>query len=67
MMKEAGDRGKRWTMESVLLDTPEGITARLGWDPKPVTLAPAPKLAGLIRKSREIAASGETDEAEGKG
>ncbi len=39
----------------------------LGWDPKPVTLTPAPKLAGLIRKSREIAASGEADEAEVKG
>jgi CRISPR-associated protein Csb1 len=39
----------------------------LGWDAKPVTLTPAPKLAGLIRKSREVAASGETDEGEGKG
>jgi CRISPR-associated protein Csb1 len=31
----------------------------LGWDPKPITLIPAPKLAGLIRKSREVASSGE--------
>jgi CRISPR-associated protein Csb1 len=35
-----------------------------GWDPKPLTLLPAPKLSGLIRKSREVAASGE-GEAEG--
>jgi CRISPR-associated protein Csb1 len=33
----------------------------LGWDPKPITLAPAPKLAGLIRKSRELAAGGEAE------
>ncbi|MGA7124154.1 MAG: type I-U CRISPR-associated protein Cas7, partial [Polyangiaceae bacterium] len=31
----------------------------LGWDPNPITLTPAPKLAGLIRKSREVAASGD--------
>jgi CRISPR-associated protein Csb1 len=37
----------------------------LGWDAKPVTLTPAPKLAGLIRKSREIAAT--SSEAEGEG
>lgn len=33
----------------------------LGWDAKPITLVPAPKLAGLIRKSRELAASSETE------
>ncbi len=33
----------------------------LGWDSKPITLTPAPKLAGLIRKSREVAASGEAE------
>ncbi len=33
----------------------------LGWDAKPILLAPAPKLAGLIRKSREVAASGEAE------
>lgn len=33
----------------------------LGWDPKPVVLTPAPKLAGLIRKSRELSASGEAE------
>jgi CRISPR-associated protein Csb1 len=33
----------------------------LGWDSTPVVLKPAPKLAGLIRKSRELAASGEED------
>jgi CRISPR-associated protein Csb1 len=38
----------------------------LGWDPKPITLLPAPKLAGLIRKSRELASSGE-GEAETEG
>jgi CRISPR-associated protein Csb1 len=38
----------------------------LGWDPKPITLTPAPKLAGLIRKSREVASTGEA-EAEGGG
>jgi CRISPR-associated protein Csb1 len=32
-----------------------------GWDPKPVTLLPAPKLSGLIRKSREVASSSESD------
>ncbi|KYF66262.1 type I-G CRISPR-associated RAMP protein Csb1/Cas7g [Sorangium cellulosum] len=37
----------------------------LGWDPKPVTLTPAPKLAGLIRKSRELAASGEAEDEGG--
>jgi CRISPR-associated protein Csb1 len=37
----------------------------LGWDAKPITLVPAPKLAGLIRKSREVASSGEEGEAEG--
>ncbi|APR87007.1 hypothetical protein A7982_12356 [Minicystis rosea] len=36
----------------------------LGWDATPVWLTPAPKLSGLIRKSREVAASGE-DEGEG--
>lgn len=36
----------------------------LGWDRGPVKLRPAPKLSGLIRKSRELAASGEA-EAEG--
>ena len=34
----------------------------LGWDPSPITLTPAPKLAGLIRKSREVAASGEVED-----
>lgn len=34
----------------------------LGWDPKPVTLLPAPKLADLIRKSRELTRSGEAEE-----
>ncbi|WP_437897444.1 type I-G CRISPR-associated RAMP protein Csb1/Cas7g [Sorangium sp. So ce124] len=34
----------------------------LGWDPTPVTLTPAPKLASLIRKSRELAASGEAED-----
>jgi CRISPR-associated protein Csb1 len=33
----------------------------LGWERGPVTLTPAPKLAGLIRKSREVAASGEAE------
>jgi CRISPR-associated protein Csb1 len=33
----------------------------LGWDATPITLTPAPKLAGLIRKSREVAASGEAE------
>ncbi len=33
----------------------------LGWDSKPITLTPAPKLSGLIRKSREVAASGEAE------
>lgn len=33
----------------------------LGWDAKPITLLPAPKLAGLIRKSRELAATTEAD------
>lgn len=33
----------------------------LGWDPKPITLSPAPKLAGLIRKSREVASSSEAE------
>jgi CRISPR-associated protein Csb1 len=38
----------------------------LGWDPKPISLLPAPKLAGLIRKSREVASSGGGDgETEG--
>lgn len=35
----------------------------LGWDPKPVTLKPAPKLSQLVRKSRELTAAGEVDEA----
>lgn len=34
----------------------------LGWDAKPVSLTPAPKLCGLIRKSRELASSGEGEE-----
>lgn len=34
----------------------------LGWDPKPITLVPAPKLASLIRKSRELASSSEGEE-----
>ncbi len=33
----------------------------LGWDPKPIPLSPAPKLAGLIRKSRELASSTEAE------
>ena len=33
----------------------------LGWDSTPVMLTPAPKLAGLIRKSRELSASGEAE------
>ncbi len=33
----------------------------LSWDATPITLTPAPKLAGLIRKSREVAASGEAE------
>jgi CRISPR-associated protein Csb1 len=33
----------------------------LGWDAAPVWLTPAPKLAGLIRKSRELSASGEAE------
>ncbi len=37
----------------------------LGWDPNPITLTPAPKLAGLIRKSREVAASGDADSEAG--
>jgi CRISPR-associated protein Csb1 len=38
----------------------------LGWDAKPITLKPAPKLAGLIRKSREAAAMGEADDEQGQ-
>jgi CRISPR-associated protein Csb1 len=34
----------------------------LGWEPEPVMLTPAPKLAGLIKKSREVAASGDAEE-----
>lgn len=34
----------------------------LGWDPNPVTLRPAPKLANLIRKSRELTQSGEGED-----
>lgn len=34
----------------------------LGWDAKPLPLVPAPKLAGLIRKSRELAATSEGEE-----
>lgn len=34
-------------------------TFGLGWDAKPITLVPAPKLAGLIRKSREVASTSE--------
>jgi CRISPR-associated protein Csb1 len=33
----------------------------LGWDATPVTLRPAPKLAGLIRKSRELASAGDAE------
>jgi CRISPR-associated protein Csb1 len=35
----------------------------LGWDAAPITLIPAPKLAGLIRKSRELAATSEAEDA----
>lgn len=37
----------------------------LGWDKRPITLVPAPKLAGLIRKSRELAATSEGEETDG--
>ena len=33
----------------------------LGWEPAPIMMTPAPKLSGLIRKSREAAASGEAE------
>jgi CRISPR-associated protein Csb1 len=33
-----------------------------GWKNKPLELVPAPKLADLIRKSRELAAKGQGDE-----
>lgn len=37
-----------------------------GWEREPLRLSPAPKLADLIRKSRELAASGEgSEEADG--
>jgi len=36
----------------------------LPWDREPITLRPAPKLAGLIRESRRRAAVGEGEEAE---
>ncbi|MDZ7752459.1 MAG: type I-U CRISPR-associated RAMP protein Csb1/Cas7u [Gammaproteobacteria bacterium] len=36
----------------------------LGWDPKPVTLIPAPKLSHLIRKSREQVQAGEIEVGE---
>ncbi len=36
-------------------------TFGLGWDSNPVTLTPAPKLAGLIRKSRELSSLGEPE------
>ncbi|MBX3215142.1 MAG: type I-U CRISPR-associated protein Cas7 [Labilithrix sp.] len=44
-----------------LLKDAEGAARQygLGWDATPITLVPAPKLAGLIRKSREVAASSE--------
>ncbi len=35
----------------------------LGWNPEAITLAPAPKLATLIRKSRELTQSGDAEEA----
>lgn len=35
-----------------------------GWDAAPISLTPAPKLSGLIRKSREVAASGEAEDSE---
>ncbi len=34
----------------------------LGWDRVPVTLKPAPKLASLVRKSRELRAHGESED-----
>lgn len=34
----------------------------LGWDREPVTLKPAPKLAALIRKSRELRQAGEAED-----
>jgi len=48
---------------SALLKAAEQRARRLGlgWDTKPITLTPAPKLAGLIRKSRELASSGEVE------
>jgi CRISPR-associated protein Csb1 len=36
----------------------------LGWDSKPIHLVPAPKLAGLIRKSRELTSAGDAESVE---
>ena len=48
---------------SELLKAAEQAARKLGFglDPNPVNLLPAPKLAGLIRKSRELASSGEAE------
>ncbi len=62
-----GGEPRRFTLTkaeaSALLKAAEqkARTLGLGWDAKPITLTPAPKLAGLIRKSRELASSGEAE------
>ena len=56
--------GSRVGVRARLLNRAAGQKARahgLSWDATPITLTPAPKLAGLIRKSREVAASGEAE------
>jgi CRISPR-associated protein Csb1 len=44
----------------------EAALLGLGWNPTPVSLAPAPKLARLIQISRERAAAGDTTEDGGQ-
>jgi CRISPR-associated protein Csb1 len=42
----------------------EASKCGLGWPTEPVTLTPAPKLAGLIVRSRELAATGEVQDGD---
>jgi len=62
-----GSEPKRYSLERAqaaeLLAQAASVAAEvgLGWDPTPVTLTPAPKLAHLIRESRKLVAAGEVD------
>jgi CRISPR-associated protein Csb1 len=65
LLSANGDEPQRFVLDrasaAALVREAAGAAAAwgMGWDAEPIRLKPTPKLAHLVRKSRELAAAGE--------